>query len=265
MRGAGFRTKKYAAKLDGNIAKKRTDDFRGEQIKQHGAGSFSMEHAERVAKQTAMQMGAKLLEIPSYINFGRELIAIGKKHSGEIAMHEAEVVANKWDERGLDMDTLIEIARKLLLHGLSVEPEADYEASLSPLTDGPNNWTDRMQFVDANFDAGTIVLADNTVIDGAMGTNNFTYVLVTITGGPNAGQKWTLVFGRGAFLNITDVQAWLDWYGGAGVGNWTIDADHFAVMGDYVAMGAGNDYQWWNWGGYNIAGGFTAPAYLRTV
>lgn len=105
MRAGSRRASKYASKLIGDIAKDRADRYGKEQNK---GFSSSVNRQVRIEQEVKRIVGAQdvLMNLPYYIIFAKELVAVKGKHAGDTALSEAELYQGKWAGRGLDTNIL---------------------------------------------------------------------------------------------------------------------------------------------------------------
>lgn len=112
VRDADRRTKKYAAKLVGDVIKNRIDSLRDSMIEQVTNRFATLVEKENATKALLVGWGVTSLQVPFYLSYSRELWGITLRHAGLIAENEACLTCKKWGDikRGLDMYYLQVIA-----------------------------------------------------------------------------------------------------------------------------------------------------------
>ena len=111
VKSAARRSTKYDKKLDGDIWNQRITAEKGfmvEQVHQRYAVQF---YNETRIKAYLEQIGFYGIEQHHYMNFGQEMWALYRTFKGMTLRMEAEIKADKWLRRGLDVTHLIAIAR----------------------------------------------------------------------------------------------------------------------------------------------------------
>jgi len=121
VRDSSRRILKYSAKIDPVAIEQRFRDQKDsmtDQVTQHFS-SLAQYEANAKPILDANEIPTHL--IPFYLAFVRQLYRITRKHSGATATSEATLFKKLWVSRGLDDDTLIELAEQLF--GLTLPPE----------------------------------------------------------------------------------------------------------------------------------------------
>jgi len=123
VRPAEYRRRKYDGKIDADVIASRFEAL-DSHIK-HGFISAvgSLVSIEITIKGLCEKYGIPSIQLPAYYNVGRELFKVTKKHVGDTAEAEAQLVVNKWATRGLNTSLLAEIAR---LFGYVITPVSWY-------------------------------------------------------------------------------------------------------------------------------------------
>jgi len=110
MRDSVFMTRKYEAKIDGDVLKARIDAQKSSMVEQVQALFAEQHEVIRKAKIVAETAGVPPHELVAYENFARECYRIGKTFSGVTKTNEVNTAFEKWVSRGLDGDILADIA-----------------------------------------------------------------------------------------------------------------------------------------------------------
>jgi hypothetical protein len=120
VRSATYRTKKWNIKVDPSIVLDRfvkQKDIMSEQIEPY---LREVSTKEILVKELLEKKGIPTIQIAFYLAYTRELI--GKTFgslSGETLRNEELAIRQKWVNRGLDNDTLMEIAK---IFGIDPKP-----------------------------------------------------------------------------------------------------------------------------------------------
>jgi len=146
MRTEKRRTEKYEKKIDGNVVKSRIDSYGEKQKSYFKSYAIEQARAEEIVKSF---LGGK---VPTnmliyYIVFAKEILGLKYKHEGNILQTEALITAKKWEGRGLNLDYMVEIAKRLgvfIPYATCIPGIDDYTISLIPfdLLDGPTDFVD---------------------------------------------------------------------------------------------------------------------------
>jgi len=123
VRSAEWRRRKYDAKIDAETIASRFEAL-AEHIREGIATELPTLTAIEVSvKALCEKYGVYSWQIPFYLNVGRQLYKIIKKHTPAVQKQEAQIVANKWATRGLNTSLIREIC---LLFGLDITPVSWY-------------------------------------------------------------------------------------------------------------------------------------------
>lgn len=109
VRSAVYRTSKYTAKINGDVAKQRIDAQKDSMVAQATAKFGLIVTAEEAAKTLLNNWGVSTVEVPSYLNFARQCMKVAANHSGNIAVNEICLKFDTWVARALDPYYLQEI------------------------------------------------------------------------------------------------------------------------------------------------------------
>ena len=102
VRDPKYRTSKYAAKIDPDVIRARFEAQKDVMVEQEAAAFADLATMENTVKSIVEAEGVSTIEIPSYLNVGRQAYKIGKKFSGKTAQNEAMAMGALWKMRGLD-------------------------------------------------------------------------------------------------------------------------------------------------------------------
>lgn len=108
VRDEDMRTKMYAAKVDGNVAKLRTDAMKKQQAQNYGAvvAKQSRTRNEVVQIVAGRTSGWDLV---NYLGFANELLRVMRTHTGEIVCSEIDILQEKHAARGQNAQILLDI------------------------------------------------------------------------------------------------------------------------------------------------------------
>jgi len=123
VRRAEWRRKKYDAKIDAETISGRFDALAGHIREGISTELPTLTAIEVSVKTLCEKYGVYSWQIPFYLNVGRQLYKIIKKHTPTVQKTEGQIVANKWATRGLNTDLIREIC---LLFGLDIKPVSWY-------------------------------------------------------------------------------------------------------------------------------------------
>ena len=103
-------TRKYEAKIDGDVQKARIDAQKSTMVEQVQALFAEIHEVVRKAKVIAETAGESVILLPWYQNFARECYRIGKNFQGTTKTNEVNIAFEKYVSRGLDGQVLADIA-----------------------------------------------------------------------------------------------------------------------------------------------------------
>jgi len=123
VRLAEWRRRKYDRKIDADVIASRFEEMR-EHIKEAISTHLpSLTEIELNIKRLCEKYGIYSWQLPQYYNVGRELYKVARKHVGQTALAEAQLVANKWATQGLNTSLIREICLKF---GFDITPVSWY-------------------------------------------------------------------------------------------------------------------------------------------
>ena len=102
VRDAKYRTSKYAAKIDPDVIRARFEAEKDSMVEQEAEQFASLAAMEDTVKTIVEDAGVSTIEIPFYLNVGRQAYKIGRKFTGKTAQNEAMGIGALWKMRGLD-------------------------------------------------------------------------------------------------------------------------------------------------------------------
>jgi len=115
VREAGFRARKYRAKQQPEAIRQRFTDLHDTMVEQVAFKFSEITEVERKVKGIVETPPAGVtvysIEIPFYLNVGRQIYKMCKTLTGDVLKAEVQLVLNKWASRGLNDTLLKEIAR----------------------------------------------------------------------------------------------------------------------------------------------------------
>lgn len=117
VRPAGYRRKKYEAKIDGVIIGQRFTAQKENMVDQTDERFAELVKIEDDVKSILESNAVPTIQIPFYLNYARELYRLKKAFTGGTLTAEAEVLQNKWIARGLDLSMLNGIKRYFAIPG----------------------------------------------------------------------------------------------------------------------------------------------------
>ena len=109
MRSSIQRRDKYEDKLEPRILPSQTPNYRasvGEQV-----------NYELTVKTILAREGVMAALIHYYMDFGKQLAKLRKKHAGDTLLTEVAGLTTLWAQRGLDIDVLIMIREAFKIFG----------------------------------------------------------------------------------------------------------------------------------------------------
>jgi len=101
------RLKKWAKKLSGDNRKRLYDAQKPQMIKLEAEATKELVKIENEVKK--LVEGEPTFYLPYYIIFGKEIYKLRKKYIGLTLIIEAEILVQKWENRGLDIILLEKI------------------------------------------------------------------------------------------------------------------------------------------------------------
>jgi len=106
-----YRQKRYEAKIDADVVRARFVAQKDVMAEQTSAKFSDLATMETSVKAILEPLGVPTIQIPFYLNFGRELYSLTSNFSGATLANEAKVKYEKWKARGLSADNLKAIAQ----------------------------------------------------------------------------------------------------------------------------------------------------------
>jgi len=105
-----YRQRKYKGKIDPDVVRTRFVALKDLMFEQTEAKFSDLETMENQVKSICEAAGVPTITIPFYLNYGRELYKKSLKFTGLSLQNEADLIADKWQARGLDRAVLVDIA-----------------------------------------------------------------------------------------------------------------------------------------------------------
>lgn len=111
VRGSEKRKRKYMAKVDGETLAKQTKALKPLMVE--GETEYFNEIAKLEAKVKGLveTEGVSTLHVRDYLNYAREIFSVSKRFEAATRNVEAQLILNKWQNRGLNGSLLVKIAR----------------------------------------------------------------------------------------------------------------------------------------------------------
>lgn len=113
MRASNHRTEKYKAKLSGDVAKSRAEGYKKTQKASFESAVEKQVEIERLVKSIISSSASSMFN-HYYCNFGKKVYQLSKKHKGSILLEELQILDDKWERRGLNVDLLVRIKQSLV-------------------------------------------------------------------------------------------------------------------------------------------------------
>lgn len=110
VREASRREKKYEAKVDAEVLRAQTTALKPLMVKGQRDYFPAVTSLEERVKRLVEAKGVSTLEVRDYLNYSRELFKLTRKFEGITLSSEAQLKVNKWVDRGLNGETLVEVA-----------------------------------------------------------------------------------------------------------------------------------------------------------
>ena len=107
VRDADRRTKKFESKIDGDVSKIRTDNYKQHQVRNYKSGVSSQVEIENKVKTYMVENNLPIRHTNYYVLFIKKLLSKRCFNS----LEEAKINYNKWKTRGLDCRYLKKIAK----------------------------------------------------------------------------------------------------------------------------------------------------------
>lgn len=111
VRPAQYRQSKFIAKIDPDIIKQRIEAEKEFMIEQTIPIFKTQEQMEIAVGKLLSDKGLYGIQIHHYRNFSQELFSLTRRFWTNTLNKEATLLAKKWIARGLDKETLKEIAK----------------------------------------------------------------------------------------------------------------------------------------------------------
>jgi len=105
-----FRQRKYKVKIDPDVVRTRFVGLKDLMVEQTEAKFADLVTFENQTKHICEAAGVPTILIPFYLNYARELYKKSIKFTGVTLQNEADLIADKWQARGLDRAVLVDIA-----------------------------------------------------------------------------------------------------------------------------------------------------------
>jgi len=104
VREASRRAQKYEGKIDADVSRTRILALKTTMVEQQQARQAELATNEAEIKRVVEGQATPVFghQIPAYLNVGRQLYALSKKFSGVTFTSEAELIMDKWFDKGLD-------------------------------------------------------------------------------------------------------------------------------------------------------------------
>jgi hypothetical protein len=103
-------SRKYEAKIDGDVVKARIDAQKSTMVEQVQALFAELHEVVRKAKVVAEAAGVSTILLPAYQSFARQCYKISKNFTGSTRTNEINIAFEKWVSRGLDGQVLADIS-----------------------------------------------------------------------------------------------------------------------------------------------------------
>jgi len=110
VRPAVYRQKKYDGKIDADVIRTRINSLKPIMVEQATNRFTDLESIESQIKSIVEGTNVATIQIPFYLNVGRQLYKLSNKFSGQTLQNEACLVKQKWVARGLDATLIDQIA-----------------------------------------------------------------------------------------------------------------------------------------------------------
>jgi|YelNatPaOPRAMG01_1025707.scaffolds.fasta_scaffold42533_1 hypothetical protein len=117
-RNAFLRLKKYEAKLDPEVIKKRFEAERKMMIEQEANLIPELCELEESAKVLIDEGCTSVIKYPFYLAYARELWRLTKRYGGNMLLQEIRILEMKWEARELDPSLLEKI--RVSLFGINI-------------------------------------------------------------------------------------------------------------------------------------------------
>jgi hypothetical protein len=123
VREATYRKAKYEAKIDADVVRSRIASLKSSMTEQMESKAAELATIEKNIKAILEAQTSPIysIQVPFYLNVGRELYRLQKKFGGKTFTAEAIVVLDKWKSRGLTQSVLGAIAE---LFGVTYPPSS---------------------------------------------------------------------------------------------------------------------------------------------
>jgi len=121
VREASRRAQKYEGKIDADVSRTRILALKTTMVEQQQARQAELATNEAEIKRVVEGQATPVFghQIPAYLNVGRQLYALSKKFSGVTFTSEAELIMDKWFDKGLDAFIIRAIGK---LYGITYLP-----------------------------------------------------------------------------------------------------------------------------------------------
>jgi len=111
VRSSANRASKYAAKSVGDVVKNRFDAQKDSMASQFLTSAGEAERIETGVNTITNAAGVSVFAIPAYLSYARAAGKILRNHTGTTALNELCYLEQKWEARGLDAQTLVDIVQ----------------------------------------------------------------------------------------------------------------------------------------------------------
>lgn len=110
VRSSAYRKKKYENKIGGTEVEARFTAQKDHMVEQENVKLTNMVSVETAVKAIVEAGGASVIDIPFYLDVGREMWKKYQKFTGTTLDNEFDAVRDKWVARGLTDAEIIKIA-----------------------------------------------------------------------------------------------------------------------------------------------------------